>query len=94
MTLKYVFSVLWSILVPAEGFGRGFFCLGSILENDFKGLPRWGIFGLPLTHRVKILQKIKSGTSHITHHKSHIAFELVGLQNIRDKRSCAIQQFI
>ena len=41
-----------------------------------KGLKllRWGIFGLPLTHRVKILQKIKSGTSHITHHTSYIIY--------------------
>ena len=37
-------------------------------------LPRCGIFGLPLTHRVKILQKIKSGTSHITHHTSQITY--------------------
>ena len=33
-----------------------------------------GIVGLPLTHRVKILQKIKSGTSHILHHTSHITY--------------------
>ena len=50
--------------------------LGSILEYCSKG-PKslsWGDFGLPLPHRVKILQKIKGGTSHITYHTSHITY--------------------
>ena len=53
--------------------------LGSILEYHSKGLklPRWGIFGLPLTQRVKILQKNKPGTSHIMHHTSHTAYDFV-----------------
>ena len=48
--------------------------LESILEYHKKGLKllRWGVFGLPLTHRVKILQKkvwnIMHHTSYITHH--------------------------
>ena len=37
-------------------------------------LSRWGIFGLPLTHIIKILQKVKSGTSHIMHHTSDITY--------------------
>ena len=47
-----------------------------ILEYHSKGLkvPRWDIFGLPLTHRVQILQKIKFGTSRITPHTSHITY--------------------
>ena len=46
--------------------------LGSILENDWKGLklPRLGIFGLPLTWRVKI----KPGTPKIMHHTSQITY--------------------
>ena len=50
--------------------------LGSILEYHLKGQKslRWGVFGLPLTHRVRILQKIKSGTSHITHYTSNITY--------------------
>ncbi len=50
--------------------------LGLILEYLKKGQKSlgWGVFGLPLTHIVKILQKIKSVTSHITHHTSHITY--------------------
>ena len=36
-----------------------------------------GIFGLSSTHSVKILQKIKSGTSHFKHHTSHIEYAIV-----------------
>ena len=44
--------------------------------NDLKGLklPRWGICCLPLTHRVKMLQKNKSWTSHIMHYTSQITY--------------------
>ena len=53
-----------------------FLLFGHVVHLGSKGLrlPRWGIFGLPLTHRVKILQKIKSGTSRITPHTSHITY--------------------
>ena len=57
-------------------------------------LPRLDILGLPLTHRVKILQKIKFGTSHIPHHTSPIAYEFVSLKKISDQNICAVQQLI
>ena len=52
----------------------------SILEYHFKGLklPRWGIFGLPLTQSVKILQKKISRAHHasyITQHILHMNFK-------------------
>ena len=49
---------------------------GSILENHSKGLklPRWGIFGLPSTQRVKILEKSKPNTSTFTRHTSHSTY--------------------
>ena len=51
-------------------------------------LPRWGIFCLPLTHRDKILQKIKPVASHILHHTSKF------LQISSDQNSFSLQQFI
>ena len=36
--------------------------------------PIFNIFAIPLTHRDRILQKIKSGSSHITYHTSHITY--------------------
>ena len=48
---------------------------------------------LALAHRVFILQNFKSGTSHhITHHTSHIAYDIAGFQNISDQDSVALQQ--
>ena len=49
----------------------------SILKGHYKTLKLliWGVFGLLLTHRFRILQKkskITHHKSHITHHKSHI----------------------
>ena len=57
-------------------------CTYNTLEYPSNGLnlPRWGIFGHPLTQRVKILQQQKISlahhTSHITHHTAYIAYEL------------------
>ena len=45
----------------------------NIIKKGLK-LLRWSIFGLPLTHRVKILHKIKYETSHITHYTSNITY--------------------
>ena len=42
-------------------------------------LAAWGIFGLPLTHRVKTLQEIKSGTSHITHPVPYITHYILNV---------------
>ena len=36
---------------------------------------RWGVFGLPLTHRVKILQKNR--VWNLTHHASHITYHIL-----------------
>ena len=54
-------------------------------------LPRWGIFGIPLTQD---LTKIMSWSSHIIHHTSHIASAFLILQNISDQNKGAIDQFI
>ena len=47
--------------------------LGKTLKYQLNGLklPRYVVIGLPLTQRVKILQKKKTRTIHITHHTSH-----------------------
>ena len=52
------------------------------------------IVGLPLTHRLYILQKGKPGTSHITHHTSHIAYYFFKFLVIVIKNSVALQHFI
>ena len=51
----------------------------SILDGHYKTLklPIWGVFGLLLTHRFRILQKNQRShttnhTSHIMHHTFHI----------------------
>ena len=59
--------------------------LGSILEYHSKGLKllRLGIFGLPFTHTLKVLQKPspEHHTPHIAHHTAHIACELILVWN-------------
>ena len=59
-------------------------------------LPRLGTLGLPLTHRVKILQKssLDHNTSCITHHTSNIAYKIVSFTKKNDQKSCALQQLI
>ena len=68
-------------------------CTYDTLEYPSKGLnlPRLGIFGLPLTQSVKILQKSNPGTSHImhhtshsTHHTAHFTYEFEVLYEIKD----------
>ena len=52
----------------------------SILDPHYKTLklPIWGVFGLLLTHRFRILQKkIKDHTSQITHHTSQITHSII-----------------
>ena len=56
-------DIVYIRLPPGINFGISLKCQKSL---------RWGIFGLLLTHRVKIFKRIKSGTSHITHHTSRI----------------------
>ena len=43
-------------------------------HSEGLNLPRWDSFGLPWTHSVKILQKFKSETWHITHHTLRITY--------------------
>ena len=65
MKISLALDLIMAVLPPRINFG--------ISLKDLK-LPIWGIFFLPLTHRVKIIEKFKSGTLHISHHASHIAY--------------------
>ena len=69
-------------------------CTYDTLEYPSKGLnlPRWGIFGLPLTQRDKILRK---KAWHITHHTLHITQHILQInskfyKNIKDNDSGAL----
>ena len=65
------------------------------VSTGMVALIQMGYFWSPLTHRVKILQKIKSATSQIMHHTSHIMhINLEVILNINDQNSCALKQLI